>query len=110
MGQEFVLDESEISLAVNKITTIIQFLQESVDSYISILEKVETEGINDDLVCSKLESLAAIANLYRKKLETFNTKFSADINTSISSVEDSDNFQFPSDLMTYVTYLLSNFL
>lgn len=110
MKQDFILAESEISTAVNKITNMANFLVQSVDDYIAVLSKLQTDGINDNRICAEISELAALVKSNRASVQAVSDQLAGYINVGISEAESCDNFQFPSDFMTEVTSLLSRFI
>lgn len=112
MKNDFVLSENEFSMAVNKISNMAEALSDSIDSYVSILSEVQTNnGIKDQMICAELNAIMYLAKSYQGKISSVSKKLAATIiNPVISDAEANDNFQFPSDFMTEVTYLLSQFI
>ena len=111
MKNDFVASESEISIAVNKITNMAKVMSDSIDSYVSILSDIQTSGIKDQMICAELNAIIYLAKSYQIVISAVNEDLASKIiNPALSEVESNDNFQFPSDFMTEVTYLLSQFL
>lgn len=109
MKADFVLSESEVSIAVNQIMNHAEFLSQSIDTYIKILSQVQSEGIKDKLICSQLSNLATSVKEKQAGIAQVYENLANYINTEFNDVEDGDNFVFPFDFMTEVTSLLSRF-
>lgn len=110
MKQDFILAESEISIAVNKMTNVSDFLVKSVDNYISILSDMQEKGIHDKRICAELSALAEQVKANRASIQAVSSKLGGYIRNGILNAEIYDNFSFPSDFMTEVTSLLARFL
>lgn len=102
-------DELELSKAANAIVNYAGFLSRSIASYINILADVQSKGINDDLVCSKLSDLAQKLSNYDESIYETCTRISACVSRDITGIEAADNFRFPSDLTTIISALLAEF-
>lgn len=109
MKNDFVLSESEISIAVNKITKHAEFLAQSIDTYITILSEIQNKGIKDKLICGELSNLAADAKRNQDSIVKVYEKLNLYIKAELDEVESGDYFKFPSDFMVEITSLLSKF-
>ncbi len=111
MKNDFILDEAEFSIAVNKISNLSLALVESLDSYVQILSDIQADGIKDSMICAELQAIIYLAKSYREDILEVNEQLASQIiNPEIKDAESYDNFAFPSDFMTEVTYMLSRFL
>lgn len=111
MKNDFILDESEFSIAVNKLSNLSLALSESIDSYIQVLSNIQNGGIKDELICSELEAIRYLARFYQKDILSIHEQLASQIiNPEISDAGSYDDLKFPYDFMTEVTYMLSRFL
>lgn len=109
MKADFVLAQSEISIAVNQIVNHAEFLSQSIDTYIEILSQVQGKGIKDKLICSQLSDLASSVKEKQVNIAQIYENLGKYMEAEFNDVQDGDNFIFPFDLMTEVTSLLSQF-
>ena len=54
---DVIYDSGEISAAVNKIRTYGSMLAQSMEEYLSILEQLCGDAVNDDKICARIASL-----------------------------------------------------
>lgn len=110
MSVDIVCAEGELSMAVNSLTAYADFLARTIEAYIAVLSDIQTKGIQDDLVCAKLSSLALALQPYKTTIKTECEDIAADVQDYINGISDADNFTFPADITESMTSLLDKFL
>lgn len=107
--KDVVCAEAELSIAANKIVTYADFLANSIETYIGILDDIKSKGIQDSHVSGQLAQLAFQVMPYAKTLH----EEAADIQTAMKSymegIEDADKFSFPLNSMSMIASLLAPF-
>lgn len=110
VNKDIVCDESELSIAANNIAEYADFLSRSMVAYVAILSEIQEKGIQDDLVCSKLSSIAESLEPYKLNIKDVCDFILADVNDYIAGVSNVDNFRFPTDITSTITSLVAKFL
>jgi methyl-accepting chemotaxis protein len=110
MRPDLICAENELSIAINSINTYSDFLSRTIDSYISILSKIQDEGINDDLICEQLSNVADEIKPYIKDIYEESEEISKNIRDFISEISEVDDFKFPFDITAPIASLLANFM
>lgn len=110
MKTDIVCAESELSMAVNNLVEYADFLTRTMESYISVLSEIQENGIQDDLVCSKLSSIAQSLKPYKTSILDECEDIFTDVKDYIAGVAVADNFKFPNNITTTIASLVDRFL
>ncbi len=111
MGQSVVLDEAEISKALNQINNYADFLARTVEEYMNLLYEVPSEkAITDVLICAELVEL--IRKVFMFPIQIRNTCDDAvrTMKKMIPDIEATDNFTYPGEVMATISALLAKFM
>ena len=111
MGQSVVLDEAEISKALNQINNYADFLARTVEEYMNLLYEVPGEkAITDVLICAEL--IEMIQKVFMVPIRVRNTCEDAvkTIKKMIPEVETADNFTYPGEVMASISALLAKLM
>lgn len=107
--KDVVYDEIELSMAMNSIENYADFLSRCIEQYIGLLNKLKNKGIQDELICSKIEELATTMRPYKAVIYDECKNISEKVNKSITEIETADKFYFPNGITSMVGSLLSKF-
>ncbi len=110
MNTDIVCAEGELSIAANNLAEYADFLSRIMEAYVDILSQIQNNGIQDDLVCLKLSSIAQSLNPYKTSIKDECEDITADIRNYIDEVSRVDNFRFPTDLTSTIASLVAQFL
>jgi len=110
MRADIVCAEGELSVAANNLVEYADFLSRAMQSYIAILSDIQEKGIQDDLICSKLSSIADSLRPYLTSVEDECMDIAMDVRSYITEVARADNFKFPADITSTIGSLLAHFL
>ena len=69
MAKDIVCAEAELSIAANNLVEYADFLSRTMESYVAVLSEIQEKGIQDDLVCSKLSSIAQSLKPYKTSIK-----------------------------------------
>ncbi len=109
MAKDIVYDEIELSMAMNSIVNYADFLSRCMEQYIGLLNRLKNKGIQDELICSKIEELALAMKPYKTVIYEECKSINEKVNKSLTEVESADNFYFPNDITSMVSSVLSKF-
>ena len=98
MEKDIVCSEAELMSAANKILNYGDFLSRTISSYTQILGEIQEKGIRDQLVCSKLSSIAASLESYRNTIPEDCMEIKENISEYINDVAEADHFEFPNEI------------
>ena len=84
---DVIYDSGEISAAVNKMRTYGSMLAQSMEEYLSILEQLCGDAVNDDKICARIASLRERAAAHPQAIETECERLRKASAAAISSVE-----------------------
>lgn len=110
MGRDIISAEAELAIAVNQVTDYAQFLLDSIDAYIGILQTLQTDGIKDDLVCARLSEIAQTVEPVKTSVADCCEDVSSRVNQFIRAVAMADDFRFSSDLSGKVSAILAQLI
>ncbi len=110
MNHDVISGENELSIASNKIMTYANFLAECVESYVSIVGKVGTTGIQDENVSEKLAEIAKLIQPYKTWIVSSASEVQSNTAKRIEEIAEADNFVFPEELTNVLKILFSQFL
>lgn len=111
MDKYVYVKESELSRACNQVKSYADFLSRSIEEYIQILATIQNDkAIADELICSKLSSLAEQIMPYKTSIYDECEKISGIINSDIADISAEDNFRYPADMISTISSLLASFL
>lgn len=110
MKVDIVCAEGELSIAANKLVEYADFLSRTMESYVAVLAEIQEKGIQDDLVCSKLSSIARSLNPYKTSIKDECDDIAGDVRAYITGVAQVDNFNFPTDITSSIASLVAQFL
>ena len=81
-----------------------------MESYVAVLSEIQGKGIQDDLVCSKLSSIAQSLKPYKTVIKDECEDIAADVKNYITEISKADNFKFPTDITSTIASLVAQFL
>lgn len=110
MNVDIVCAEGELSIAANSLVEYADFLSRTMEAYVSVLSEIQEKGIQDDLVCSKLSSIAQSLQPYKTLIKDECEDVAADVRDYIAGVSRADNFSFPTDITSTIASLVAQFL
>lgn len=110
MNVDVVCAEAELSTAANNLVEYADFLSRTMEAYTTVLAEIQEKGIQDDLVCSKLSSIAQSLKPYKTSIKDECVDISTDVRDYIAGVARADNFRFPTDITTTIASLVAQFL
>lgn len=109
MPKDIVYDEIELSMVMNSIVNYADFLSRCIEQYIGLLNQLKNKGIQDELICSKIEALVVAIKPYKTVIYEECKGISEKVNKSLIEVESADNFYFPNDIVSMISSLLAKF-
>ena len=109
---DFVICESEISIAVNKILKETEVLYNSISEYINVLNGINSSGaIQDNLINAELmELIINVQRVQESVREIGSNQITNVLRQAIYSMEGEDNFRFPDDIISIVSGILGIFI
>lgn len=110
MRKDIVSAEAELSVAANQIARYADFLAESVQTYVQILSRLQTQGIQDDLVCARLTEIALSVQPAVRELGDQSETIRSKVSEFISEVEKVDKLAFPSGVIEIIKSVFSQFI
>lgn len=110
MRTDIVCAEAELSVAANNIVEYADFLSRTIESYISVLSDIQEKGIQDDLVCAKLSSIAHSLQPYKTSIKEECEDIATDTRDYITGIARADNFRFPTDITSTIATLVAQLL
>ena len=110
MSDSLKLSEAEFSIYENKLSSYSQFLSESIDTYISILDEVLSIGINDIKVTSAINELKEKLRPISQNIESSTSAVKNATSGFVSDVETEDRFNYSDEGMSSIFSILSMFL
>ncbi|WP_075718598.1 hypothetical protein [Roseburia sp. 499] len=110
MGRHVVYDENELSLVTNSMVNYAEFLSRCIEEYITLLDDLQSKGIQDEVICSKIADLETTIKSYKTVIYDECQDIRTKVNKSIEEIALEDDFRFPSDITSVVGSLLSMFL
>lgn len=110
MNKDVVYDEMELTIATNNILNYADFLSRSIERYISLINEVQENGIQDELICSKLSELVSTVTPYKTAIYNEVEKINSEVHKAIEEVAKADNFKFPDSVLKDMVSLLGEFL
>lgn len=110
MGRDIVYDENELSIATNSMVNYADFLSRCIEEYLTLLDDLQSKGIQDEVICSKIADLITIIETYKTVIYDECQDIRTKVNKSIEEIALEDDFRFPSDITSVVDALLSMFL
>lgn len=109
MVKDIICAEAELSIAANNLVEYADFLSRTMESYVAVLAEIQERGIQNDLVCSKLSSIAQYLNPYKTRIKDECDRVAGDVSDYFASVAEVDNFKFPTDITSIVAPLVDQF-
>ena len=109
MEVDIVCNESELSMAINKMEDYGEFLNAIIAKYRTILSSVESEGINDEKIDTELLMLRALIGIYEVTIPAECRKVSSNVRKYMNDVSAADKFEFPESIMSIVATIVSPF-
>ena len=106
MAKDIVCAEAELSIAANNLVEYADFLSRTMESYVAVLSEIQEKGIQDDLVCSKLSSIAQSLKPYKTSIKDECEDVASDVKDYIAGISKADNFRFPTDIASLVAQFL----
>lgn len=110
MNIDIVCAEGELSIAANNLVEYSEFLSRTIEAYVIVLSEIQEKGIQDDLVCSKLSSIANSLKPYKMSIQDECETIVTDVKDYIAGVSKADNFKFPNDITSTIASLVAKFL
>ena len=110
MAKDIVCAEAERSIAANNLVEYADFLSRTMESYVAVLSEIQEKGIQDDLVCSKLSSIAQSLKPYKTSIKDECEDVASDVKDYIAGISKADNFRFPTDITSTIASLVAQFL
>ena len=110
MAKDIVCAEAELSIAANNLVEYADFLSRTMESYVAVLSEIQEKGIQDDLVCSKLSSIAQSLKPYKTSINGECEEIADDVRVYIAGISRADNFKFPTDITSTIVSLVAQFL
>lgn len=110
MDRDIVYDESEMSIAANKLLDYAEFLGACVDEYVKLLQELKSRGIKDEKVCARIEELICSIMPYRNNIFAEGEELKNVVNKSIKELADADKYTFNSDAMNSIPSIVSALL
>lgn len=110
MNRDVVSAENELMIASNKLVTYAEFLTESIETYIDIVHRVGTVGIQSEQISAKLSELVQLLSPYRNVVLEEATQTKNQTNKSVDQIADADKFKFPDELTSVLRILINEFL
>ena len=110
--KDFVIDEAEVSVAVNKILRETEILYNSINEYIKVLEGIKSSGaIQDNLINAEIMELAMkVQNIQNGVREIGSNQIDYILRQAVYEIEEQDNFRFPDDIISIVSGILGIFI
>lgn len=110
MSNNLKISEGEFSIYKNKISTYCDFLSESIDSYIAVLDEVLSIGINDVKITNAITDLKTRIKPIAENLESSSSSVNSSLSIFLSDVESEDKFNYSDEGMSSIFSILSMFL
>lgn len=110
MSENLKISESEFSVCKNKLTTYSEFLSSSLDTYISLLDKVLNAGIKDERIRSAITDLKTKVKPIASNLESSVSSVNDATSRFLSDVDSEDHFCYSDEGMSSILSVLSMFL
>lgn len=110
MAKDIVCAEAELSIVANNLVEYADFLSRTMEKYVAVLSEIQEKGIQDDLVCSNLSSIAQSLKPYKTSIKDECEDVAADVKDYISGISRADNFKFPTDITSTIASLVARFL
>ena len=111
MEKDVICNPSEIRIAYHNMERYTDFLTGQMRQYIKTLSRVQETSICDELIASRLSSLADEIRPQIASLEKALEAIRMSANREISEINAADgSFQYPGELLARVSSLLASFL
>lgn len=110
MKTDVISAENELMIASNKIVTYAEFLTTCVETYVSIVNRVGTVGIQSETVSAKLTELAQLMSPYKTLIMDEAKQTKTQTNKYVNQIADVDKFNFPDEVTSILRILLNEFL
>lgn len=110
MATDLVLDESELSIAKNKIDRYFDFLEGCFSDYSAILDSIPGSGLEDVKITTQLFLLRQVVALQKQQFYSQCKTVDNAINSHVSELETADNFTYPDMSFHDIISILASFL
>lgn len=108
MTNDLIVDEGALTIAGHKVEQYGDFLIESIDEYLSILDDAKKKGFVDLLLRIQISRYQYYASKYKQPVAKACEQLNAVLTSYFSAVEAADDFRFPSEFEDLVSRVLGN--
>lgn len=95
MTNDVVCSVEELLIARNSVSRYVDFLAECMESYMLILNQIQSEGIQDELIGAELSNIVSRVQVHKNAIVAEGKEVSVHIAKSIDLLEDTEDFMFP---------------
>lgn len=111
MSDSVVVKSGEIRTSYNSIKNYAEFLIRQCEAYMRVLSSIQKNGIQDQLICSKLSAIAEALKPVIANLDALiNTDVKNILNKDIADISAADSFMYPEGYFETIASLLAAFL
>ena len=110
MNVDVKVSYSDFAIFNHKVDLYVQFLKDSIDSYMSILNSIVQNGINDEKITKSISILKSNIKVISDNLVSNVSNISKVLYEFAEKVEKNDNFVYNDDDMSSLLSTLSMFL
>ncbi len=103
MDKDIIIIADEYTTTKNDIEENIKFLKESIDSYLSLLDKLLIAALNDQAISQKIESGSEITLQKMNVLAKALALAVEEMTQQLGDIESADAFKFPHDIMSTIS-------
>lgn len=105
--QGVVFSDVEIMANLNKLVSYAEFLNSSMEEYERILGHCTSEGIRDERIASRINTIAAELKAYTGKLEEICTSIKVKAQLAEREIALIDHYDFPVGNFSYLESLIN---
>lgn len=108
MTNDLIVDEGALSIAGHKVEQYGEFLIDSIDEYLEILDDAKNRGFVDLLLYIQISRYQYYASKYKRPVGKACEQLNNLLSNYFEEVEATDNFQFPAEFEDLVSRVLGN--
>ncbi|MBE6817548.1 MAG: hypothetical protein E7517_00110 [Ruminococcaceae bacterium] len=108
-GRDIICIDGEISYLTKDIIKYIDGLCDGIRAYNHSIDMVQSFGVQDELIRSKLSNLSEILNAYKQKLNEISDSISKEGNGYLKDFAENDKFTFPGHEIDAIESIINMF-
>lgn len=107
MSKDVVCVDDELYAASSNIIEYCETLNRIIEDYISIIERIQEDGIQDELICTRLNELIDSVQPYIEYINNEKNLILSQTRSYQTKIDEEDNFDFKENITNYLNGISS---